>query len=221
MVSEWTSLLCPAPQSVCGHPWSVRLPAFPAWFYYFWLKTMATWNNPGLFSPHAWHVCQATVSHVCGLHHCPGPDLRSQNLLLLTFIYKTFQSVCQHEFSFCFLFPLLPFWPCLNFPCLFWSLVSLWAWKTQGWLWLKTLCSLGLWTCSWRHSSLSLGHRNLPSDPTPLEELETFSSKPLVQRDTYGLHTPSLCSKIWSSFWCICSDKTGLCHLGNYGMEDR
>lgn len=169
---------------MCGHPWNIRLPAFPAWFYYFWLKTMATWNNPGPFSPHSWHVCQATMSHLCWLHHCPGPELRSQNLLLFTFIYKTFHSVCQHEFSFCFLFPMLPFWLCPNFPCLLWSLVFLGAWKTRGWLWLEADSSLGLSSCPWRHSSPSLGHRTLLSDPTPLEELETFSSKPLLQRDT-------------------------------------
>lgn len=171
-------------QSMCGHPWSIRLPAFPVWVYYFWLKTMATWNNPGPLSPHSWHVCQATMSHLCWLHHYPGPELRSQNLLLLTFMCKTFQSACPHEFSSGFLFPLLPFWPCPNFLHLFWSLVFLPAWKTRGWLWFEALCSLGLWSYSWSHSSLSLGCRSLLSDHLPIEELETFSSKPLVRGDT-------------------------------------
>lgn len=71
------------------------------------------------------------------------------------------QSVCQHEFSFCFLPPSLPLWPCSNFPCLFWSLVSLWAWKTQDCLWLETLHSLGPPAYSCRHSSLSSRHRTL------------------------------------------------------------
>ena len=76
------------------------------------------------------HACQSTMSQLYRLHHYPGPERRSQN----TFPLCVNLSVClsvNTSFSFTFLH-LFSIQVCCNFPCFFWSLLSLWTWKTQG-----------------------------------------------------------------------------------------
>jgi hypothetical protein len=127
-IREQTRLLCPCSQSEHWHPWAIRLPPFLSWLYYFWLNTMATWNNPGPSGPHSWHACQTTVSHLRWLHHYPGLEERSQNGPLFTLMCKPFQSVSLSTWVLLLLSSsFIPFWPCYNFPFLFWSLVSFWA----------------------------------------------------------------------------------------------
>ena len=156
---------------------------------------MATWNNPGPSGPHSWHVCQATVSHLCWWHHYPGPELRSQKLLLFTFMYDPFQSVRPSTWVFLLLsFPLAPFWLSSNLPCLYRGLISLWAWKTQAVFDLNPLLP---WPSSLFPKTLSLywGYSPLLSDHTPIENWK-HSSKSLVQGVLWVMPTPLFCSNI-------------------------